>query len=480
MPRLLALLILVAPALLGAAEKPRNVLLIVGDDVGFQLGCYGDAQARTPNIDRLAAEGTRFTRASCTTSSCSASRSVLLTGLYNHATGHYGHAHGYSHFSTYESVPTLPVMMGEAGYKTCCVGKYHVAPEAVYHFHKYIGGGRNGVKMAADAKTWLKQSGDSPFLLYFCSHDPHRGGGPDGFSNFNNQPDRYKGMERVTFEPSKMTVPSWLPDTPAARKEWAAFYQAINRLDQSVGAILNVLQETGHADDTLVIFLSDNGPPFPGAKTTLYEPGMNLPLIVRDPYAKKSGRVTDARVCWVDIVPTILDWTSVTPQPHVPIRPQANDGKPEKGKKRPVTFHGRSFLAILDEDHPEGFDEIFASHTFHEITMYYPMRVYIDGHYKLIFNIAHQLPYPFASDLYASDTWQDVLKRDLEYYGKRKVEDYLHRPRFELYDLKKDPHEIHNLADDPQFADRLHEMKSRLKAWQEKTNDPWILKWEYE
>ncbi|MFP6701918.1 MAG: heparan N-sulfatase, partial [Planctomycetaceae bacterium] len=158
------------------------------------------------------------------------------------------------------------------------------------------------------------------------------------------------------------------------------------------------------------------------------------------------------------------------------------NGEPprRRGPARPVTFHGRSFLATLDQPQAKGFDEIFASHTFHEITMYYPMRVVISGHYKYIFNIAHQLPYPFASDLYASPTWQGVLKRGDTLYGKRTVYSYLHRPRHELYDLQTDPDEITNLAYEPAHRDRLKSLQNKLKAWQQETRDPWFLKWKYE
>ena len=106
-----------------ADAQQRNVVVFVADDQGFQAGCYGDKVIQTPNLDRLAAAGTRFTRAACTTASCSASRSVLMTGLYNHATGHYGHAHGYNHFSTYETVQSLPMILADAGYRTCSIGK---------------------------------------------------------------------------------------------------------------------------------------------------------------------------------------------------------------------------------------------------------------------------------------------------------------------------------------------------------------------
>ena len=471
--------------LLSANETPhRNVVLIVADDLGKQLGCYGDQQAITPHIDRLANEGTRFTRAACTTASCSASRSVILTGLHNHAIGHYGHSHGYNHFSTYESVPTLPVMLKEAGYRTCSIGKLHVAPETVYQFDHYANertqGHRNGVRMAQNAADWIRETAEQPFFLYWCSTDPHRGGGSDNFANFPEEPNRYPEIESRVFNPDELRIPPWLPDTPAARAEWAAYYRAIHRFDQGVGALMAALEETGHRDDTLVIFLSDNGPPFPGAKTNLYEPGMSLPLIVRDPFASEKLPHSAARVTWADLTPTILDWCGVTPQPRPPIQPMENNGQPLRGKPAPVTFHGRSFLSALRPNGDADFQQAFASHTFHEITMYYPMRVYIDGDFKLIFNIAHQLPYPFASDLYASPTWQDVLESNRSQYGQRPTQSYLRRPRFELYNLADDPGELQNLAENPAHKQRLEHMQSRMRQWQRDTNDPWVTKWEYE
>ncbi|MBM3970133.1 MAG: sulfatase [Planctomycetes bacterium] len=471
----------------GEAVK-KNVVVIVADDLGWQLGCYGDTQAKTPNIDKLAAAGVRFTRAYCTTASCSASRSVLMTGLFNHATGHYGHAHADGHFSTYDSVRTLPVIMNEAGYRTCSIGKYHLAPEATYHFETYrnegIQGSRNSVRMAENAKAWIAEKDDRPFFLYWCSTDPHRAA--QGFANSPTD-DFYPGVTPSRFKADEMRVPSWLPNTLEVRQEWAEFYEAINRLDQGVGTLMQALKETGHADDTLVLFLADNGPPFPGAKTTLYDPGARLPLIVRDPTQQRHG-TTDALVAWVDVTPTILDWCGVTPKPALPVVPRANGGGPEgarpakNAKTQPVTFHGRSFLKALSDERASqhGFGEIFGSHTFHEVTMYYPMRSIISGRHKLIFNIAHELPYPFASDLYASPTWQMALKTKLPVYGLRSTSAYIHRPQFEFYDLAADPDELKNLADDPQHAKLIGELKDKLKAWQKQTRDPWVSKWEYE
>ncbi|MAT16319.1 MAG: heparan N-sulfatase [Planctomyces sp.] len=470
----------------GEGKQPqKNVVIFVVDDMGFQAGCFGNDVIKTPNIDRLAAAGTRFTQAYCTTASCSASRSVLMSGHYNHATGHYGHAHGYNHFSTYESVRSLPNLLNEASYRTCSIGKYHLAPEYVYHFQDYrnegVQGNRNGVRMAQNAKEWIEENDEQPFFLYFCSADPHRGGGKDGFSNFNDDPNHYPGVTPVKYTPEEVIVPDWLPDTPECRAELAEFYQAISRLDQGMGKLLDTLEETGHWDDTLILFLSDNGPPFPGAKTNLYQPGANLPLIVRNPDRKQTGGTCNAKVTWVDVVPTVLDYCNVKPGPGPALKTTENRGEVVQGGKQvPYSNHGRSFLSVVGEEDPKGWDEIYLSHTFHEITMYYPMRTILSGKYKLTFNIAHDLPYPFASDLYASPTWQAVLKGERELYGKRTVYNYLHRPEFELYNLEEDPDELDNLAYDPEHRNVYEELAAKLQAWQKKTDDPWELKWRYE
>ncbi len=474
-------------AVLAQDGMQKNVVLIVVDDQGFQSGCYGNKAIKTPNLDRLAEEGVRFTRAHCTTASCSASRSVLMTGLHNHAIGHYGHAHGYNHFSTYETVRSLPVLLSEGGYRTCSIGKYHLAPEYVYHFDQYknqgVQGNRNAVRMAENAKEYFAEKDERPFFLYWCTSDPHRGGGPDGFANHNEDPEYYPGVKKITYAPEDVIVPPWMNDTLTTRKELAEYYQAISRLDQGVGKLLEALEETGHAEDTMILFLSDNGPPWPGAKTNLYQAGMNLPFIVKNPFAKKKGITNDAVVMWSDITPTILDFCNIKPKPGPAIRTQENQGKRQtniRGKAVPYTFHGRSFLPILEQEHPQNWSENYASHTFHEITMYYPMRVIISGDFKYIFNIAHPLPYPFASDLYSCPTWQEVLSTKAENYGKRSVYQYLYRQRHELYDLKNDPLEIDNLATNPKYAEKLKDLQTKVQAFQKRTKDPWALKWNYE
>ncbi|MFN4259295.1 MAG: sulfatase [Gemmataceae bacterium] len=460
--------LLVAPLLAQAA--PRNVVLFVTDDQSPDAGCYGNSVIQTPHMDRLAAEGTRFTHAYATTASCSASRSVILTGLFNHANAQYGHEHSYHHFRTYDRIKTLPVLMKEAGYRTARIGKYHVGPEAVYRFDTALKGNpRSPVEMADNCRDFITGSKDQPFFLYFCTSDPHRGGGiakelPHQPDRFGNKPgdEEYPGVKLVKYDPKEVIVPPFLPDTPACRAELAQYYQSVSRIDQGLGRLIQILKDSGVYDDTLILFTSDHGMAFPGAKTTVYEPGLRVPLIVRDPYAKKRGLVTNAMVSFVDLTPTILDFAAAK--------------LPEQ-----TAFHGRSFLPVLDQENAKGWDEISASHTFHEITMYYPMRVVRNRDYKLIWNIAHPLPYPFASDLWASATWQDTYKKGPDaLYGKRTVRDYIQRPQFELYDMRNDPHEINNLANDPKHAKVLREMQAKIKDFQKRTNDPWVSKWNYE
>jgi N-sulfoglucosamine sulfohydrolase len=223
---------------------------------------------------------------------------------------------------------------------------------------------------------------------------------------------------------------------------------------------MEYLEESGKKDNTIVIYISDNGIAFPGAKTTLYEPGMRLPFIINSPFEEKKNFVNNALISWVDITPTILDMTGVDISG--------------------LDFHGRSFKSTLGEENPEGWDEVFASHTFHEITMYYPMRVLRDKNYKLIWNIAYGLDYPFASDLWASSTWQSIYINNSEFYGQRTVKAYLNRQEFELYNLEKDPDEINNLAYDKTYKSLLDEMQQKLKEKQRSTSDPWLIMWEHD
>jgi len=443
-----------------------NVVLIVSDDHGTNdAGCYGNQVIKTPNMDYLASQGILFTNAFCTSASCSASRSVILTGIYNHANGQYGHQHSYHHFKCFENIKSLPAFLSEAGYTTCRIGKYHVAPEKVFPFDMVLKDkGRNTVTMAEETRDFINKHKDKPFFLYFCTYDPHRSGGyaeePYKPNLFGNRKDGYPGINPVRYDPGEVIVPSYLPDTKECRAELAQYYQSVSRVDQGMGRLFKILKEAGVWQHTIIIYISDNGIAFPGAKTNLYDPSMRLPCIVKLPHSKFINTVSDAMVTWADLSPTILDLCDAIPKKY--------------------SFQGRSFKEVFGQKKANGWDTIYASHTFHEITMYYPMRVIQTRKYKLIWNIASGLDYPHASDLLASPTWQKAISQPEKPYGKRKIADYLKRPAFELYDLQNDPDEIDNLAYKPGYSGVLNKLKVKIKAFQKRTKDPWVTKWEYE
>jgi len=368
--------------------------LLLADDHGIDaLGCYGNQVIKTPYLDGLAADGVRFTHAFCTTASCSPSRSVILTGLHNHHNGIYGLQHQEHHFQSFDSVISLPVSLQKAGYRTGRIGKFHVAPESVYAFQTILSGGaandpasigRSAMAMAEACRSFLAATNAQPFFLYFAVDDPHRSNEvlPDGQptfdtwpepNKFGNRPEGYPGVTPVRYDPKNVLVPSFLPDTPACRAELAEYYQAVSRLDQGVGRLLQMLKETGQYDRTFILYLSDNGIAFPGAKTTLYEPGTRLPLLARLPGTTRPGSVQAAMVSWVDITPTILDVAGALPPGSA--------------------FDGRSFREALRGEPVAGWDEIYASHSLHEVTMYYPMRAVRTRDYKLIYNLRTRSPF---------------------------------------------------------------------------------------
>ena len=454
MMRILVLSVSLAMLANPARAAERNVVLFVADDHGTEaLGAYGNGVVKTPRLDELASEGVRFTHAFATTASCSASRSVLLTGVHNHRNGQYGHEHEYHHFSAFPNVRSLPVMLAEAGYRTARGGKFHVAPDSVFRFQETI--------TLPTLEAFIKADSAKPFFVYYATNEPHR-------------PFNHDAEDRV--DPRSVIVPPWLPDIPEVRDELALYYASVRKADKAFGMLVDTLKRTGTYEDTLIVYLSDNGAPFPGSKTNVYEPGIRLPLIVRTPGQARRGSVNAAMISWVDITPTILDFAGIQIAPRPPSPPVG----PGRFTNESPGIQGRSFLRILEQEQPAGWDEVFASHTFHEITMYYPMRVVRTRTHKLIWNIAHPLPYPFASDLYESKSWQGALARHLTTFGPRTVQAYTQRPAFELYDLERDPLESTNLAADPKYAQVLAELKARIKAFQERTGDPWVIKWRYE
>lgn len=443
----------------------RNILLIIADDLGRDLSIYGYKKTpNTPNLRRLASEGTVFENAFASTASCSGSRSTIYTGLHTHQNGQYGLHSREPYFTTFDSIETHPKIFNRLGYLTQIIGKVHVGPAKTYPFSvRDDKHGRDGKWISERLEDHIKrcQSEDVPFFSTIGFLDPHRDGTRGGWANNID----FAGTEKHVYDPKDVGIPEFLNDLPAVRHELAEYYQAIDRMDQSLGLAMDVLERKGVVDSTLVVFLSDNGPPFVSSKATLYDAGIRLPFVARCP-GKKSGGRNPNLVSYVDLLPTFLDWTGNS---------DVHSSNP-KGAKRIE----RSFLPILDfeQEHPD-FGQVFCSHTFHELTAYYPTRVLRTRPYKYHRNIAWQLPFPIEGGLYASLSFEDMRNHQPEgpgnvKLGKRPLKDYVHRPAELLFDIDRDPNELNNLADNADYQHILLDMRRTLEQWQRETGDPWF------
>lgn len=464
----------------GCSAGPQNVLLLLADDAGFESGAYLNKFCQTPNLDALAKRGLLFNNAFTSVSSCSPSRSQLLTGQAGHSSGMYGLHQGVHNFNVLPDTGSLPnLIRDQSGGRILSgiIGKKHVGAANNFRFdfeqteeqHSINQIGRNITRMKEYARQFLKQAKDEkkPFFLMVGFHDPHRcghitpqfgefcerwGSGEEGMGSI---PD----WKPIYYDWRNLDVPAWLPDTDVVRQELAAQYMTISRLDQGVGLMLKELEAAGVADQTLVIYTSDNGPPFPGGRTNLYEHGIRSPLIIRSPNKEdRHHEATAAMVSLLDIYPSVLDALQI---------PRPNDTK----------IVGRSILPVLREEPPiKESDSVFGSHSYHEVTMAYPMRMVRNRRYKLIHNINYWADFPIDQDFYTSPTFQQILnatlrKQTLPWY--RSLLQYYQRPEWELYDIKTDPLERFNLADKAKYNGTLKQLREQLFDWQVATKDPW-------
>jgi N-sulfoglucosamine sulfohydrolase len=432
-----------ATSLSALAQTPTrrpNIVLLVADDLGLSLGSYGDRNARTPNLDQLAREGVRFTNAFATTASCSPSRSTMLTGLYNHTNGQYGLAQGDHNFHLKAGVTPFARLAKDAGYRTAVIGKFHVNPPGAFDWDVRQEGDAFDVdSMNERVRKFVGSGNQAPFYLHAGFGDPHRG--PDS---------RFAVDRKTSFDPNEIKVPSFLADTPAAREDLAEYYEAVRRLDRGVGLIVETLKAAGQLENTLLVFISDNGMPFPNAKTNLYDSGIHLPMIARGP-GLPAGKTCAAMTNWADLVPAFLDFAGIAKAAGLP---------------------GRSWRRAAAEENPAGWDRVFLTHTFHGVNMFYPIRGVRTRRYKYLNNLNPELEFLHATDLANSPAWQG--RNPKLPMGRRQLRDYLRRPAEELYDLDADPDEIVNLAASPGSREILETLRQQVLGWRMQTKDPWL------
>ena len=433
------------------ANRP-NILLIVGEDHGCELSCYGDPVIKTPNIDALASQGVLFENGYVTQSVCSPSRSTIFTGLYPHQNGQLGLAtHQYGWFKKW---PTTYSLLKKAGYRTGLIGKTHVIPsEAVeafvdFRFQKSANFAKRKVAEYAVKSGEFFRDGDAPFFMTVNYPDAHwpLQGQVDGLPETQVDPKRVKVMPYVGGETPRMLA--------VARN----YYDCMLRLDACVGQLLKQLDDSGKANNTLVVFIGDHGAQMARGKVTVYEGGMHVPYVVRWPGVAKANHRSKALVSTIDLLPTFMDAAgSPTPKglPGKSIRPVLNGSE---GK----TF--REYLAC--ERNCDA-----ARHTF-------PQRTIRDERYKLIHSPVRDREDPAARyyRTHGHAHWSGCLT-DKELVGateqtKAGYARWLKPPEFQLYDLKTDPHEWTDLSNDPKHADAKHRLQTALKKWQVNTRDP--------
>ena len=431
----------------------QNVLLLIADDWSPIARCYGNDVIHTPNIDALAKRATVFENAYCTTPSCAASRANILTGHYSHQHGQFGHSHGIHGFRTQDKYATrsMPALVRKAGAYSGIIGKAHVLPWSAYPFDVVeVGTPASNIDMRQRVSQFYKNAGDRPFYLHVGSTYPHR---VKSIFDPNWQGEEFIPSDTV-YDPKKVILPDWLPDTPAVRQDLADYYRFVTRFDQFVGVMLQELEKAGKADSTTIILMSDHGMPFPAAKASAYDSGHHCPLLIAQPGQKASR--SKAMVNWCDILPTVCDAIGV------------------KKEDMPDDLPGRSVLPILNEKSPAGWEQTFFSHTTHEVTNYYPYRVVHEQRFKLVHNIAWRMQMPLGSDLFASPAWQAVRKGKLERMGKRQTRKVLFHDREELFDTQNDPAESVNLINDPAHKATAERLRKDLLAFRERTGDTWL------
>jgi len=438
-----------------AGAAPPNFVVIIADDMSWDdCGAYGHPSIRTPNIDRLAEEGMRFDRAFLTISSCSPSRASIITGRYPHRTDAEE-----LHWPLPGEQTTFTEQLRGAGYWCGAAGKWHLGDEVKDRFDTILAADTSGFQLpsgkaaetgkfvettAGDERSgcadWVpllrERPRDKPFFAWLAALDPHR------------PYDRELVADQ--YQASDVRLPPYHPDHEEVRKDYLDYYAEITRLDRFVGNVIDELKQQGVADNTFVLFLSDNGRPFPRDKTTLYDSGIRTPFLVRFPKMVKPGAVCSTLVSSIDIAPTVLELAQVA---------------------IPASVDGVSFVRQLEKPESVSRKYAFAEKNWHDFEDH--VRAVRDVRFKYIRNYYDDLPNTPPADAVRSPTFVYMKAR----HEQGKLAEPFQacfqapRPSEELYDTWADPHEVRNLVLIPEFSEQLAEMRQALRDWETQTGD---------
>jgi len=400
-------------------ERP-NILMVITHDTGRHLGCYGRG-VETPNLDRLAGEGVVFTNFFCTAPQCSPSRASFLTGRYPHSNGLIGLAH--RGFRLDQDELLLPALLAGEGYSTHLFGFQHESSDPYALGYQNVVKARNDSCLNVTPRVlgFLSGRPREPFFAMVGFSETHR-----PFPECDGPVDAVQGLP-------------YLPDVDDVRRDVAALYVLVRRVDRAVGEILGALDEAGLTDDTLVVFTTDHGVAFPGAKATLYDPGIEIALLMKGPGGFEGGKRVDALLINNDFLPTVLDVCGVSV---------------------PGGVQGESMLPLVRGELEGLHGLIFVEQTYH--AAYDPLRGLRTERYKYIRSFEER---PFWFPPNVDGGLSKEVARRLGYFDKP-------RPAEMLFDLDADPVERENLACDPEYAELLEGMRAILQRWMEETDDP--------
>lgn len=433
-------------------DNRPNILLIVSEDHGPHLSCYGDKVIKTPNLDQIAQNGFLFKNAYVTESVCSPSRSSILSGLYPHQTGHLGlTTHGF-HYAV--PVKTIYSLLKDGGYRTGMIGKLHVMPDSIFpiDYHPITSPNyekKGLIRYSEYAGTFMNAS-DQPFFLMVNFPDTHW--------PFQNE---VEGRPKQQVAPDKVIPFAYMGfDNKLIREYTTNLYDCLLRLDECVGELMGKLKASGKERNTLVIFLSDHGEEMARGKFDNYEASDKVPFLVSWPGKIDKGVISDALISSVDIVPTVIDVAKLA--------------SPPKAK-----LTGRSLMPLFKKPDMDFRKYLFTEKNIDEIDMYYPRRAVRDKRYKLIYSL-------LDTKNRVADRYMNAEKRSAAIAGspsfkeietasplaKKIYNAWLHPAKAQLYDLENDPWEFNDLSADPKYAQVKQRLLNEIFKWQKDTDDP--------
>ncbi|MCP3920570.1 MAG: sulfatase [bacterium] len=420
-----------------AAQRPPNFLFILADDVTYSdLACFGGENVETPNIDRLARDGVRFTRAYCAMSMCAPFRAELYTGLYPVRNGV-----AWNHSLARPGTKSICHHLRQLNYRVGLTGKKHAGPADVFPFDDV-----KDFPAGPGVRDYLTRDEEQPFCLFVCSHNAH-------------PPWRSGDVSRIDRD--GISLPPVIHDNPITRQTFAAYLAEVAALDEEVGAVLELLEESGQAGNTLVMFSSEQGWDFACAKWTNWDIGVRSALIARWPGHTRAGTQTDALVQVADIVPTLIAAAGADPAPH--------------------ELDGKSFLSVLVGETDEHREYVYGLHNNVPEGAPYPIRSIRDGEFHYLVNLKHEESYDEKHLMSAGPArrydlqwWQalsDAATRG-DADAVRLFDRFHHRPAEELYRVDSDPWEWNNLAAQPELAQAKRRLREELQRWMDEQEDP--------